>query len=97
MPPAAGREWGIIRQIIWRKQHQGVHYAFISADGPDVFLHATDVDGLGISICEGDAVEYCVVVYKTAKGCRRKAVDVVKVLSSVIPVLGPIGSIDAAA
>ena len=104
MPPAAGRERGVIKLIKCTTTPAGFFvsydYAFISPDSgpesPDVFLHATDVGGLGRSICEGDTVEYCVVDYKG----RRKAVDVVKVLTSVkylVPILRPIDAAAASA
>ena len=98
MPPAAGRERGVVKMIKYETTRTGLivnySYAFISPDSgpesPDVFLHPSDVDGLGIHIREGDTVEYSTVDFKG----RPKAVNVVKVLTSV-PVLRRIGSIDA--
>ena len=95
MPPAAGRERGVVKMIKYETTRTGLivnySYAFISPDSgpesPDVFLHATDVGGLGRSICEGDTVEYSTVDFKG----RPKAVNVL----NVIPVLQPIVSIDA--
>ena len=54
MPPAAGRERGVIKLIKCTTTPAGFFvsydYAFISPDSgpesPDVFLHATDVGGL---------------------------------------------------
>ena len=54
MPPAAGRERGVVKMIKYETTRTGLivnySYAFISPDSgpesPDVFLHATDVGGL---------------------------------------------------